>query len=104
MQTAGNMLTTDDVAAIPLFSTLPPTDLERLARTSADLQLSSGEFAVHEGGEGALFVVLNGNRWRAGRPCRGRLRCIRRVAHDRCRTRGAGGQAGTSSRIENYLG
>ena len=54
------MLTTDDVAAIPLFSTLPPGDLERLARTSADLQLSSGEFAVHEGGEGALFVVLTG--------------------------------------------
>ena len=54
------MLTTDDVAAIPLFSTLPPADLARLARTSADLQLSSGEFAVHEGGEGALFVVLTG--------------------------------------------
>ena len=54
------MLTTDDVAAIPLFSTLPAVDLERLARTSADLHLSSGEFAVHEGGEGALFVVLTG--------------------------------------------
>ena len=54
------MLTIDDVAAIPLFSTLPAGELERLARTSADLHLGSGEFAVHEGGEGALFVVLTG--------------------------------------------
>jgi len=54
------MLTIDDVAAISLFSALPAVDLERLAQTSADLHLSSGEFAVHEGGEGALFVVLTG--------------------------------------------
>jgi thioredoxin reductase (NADPH) len=54
------MLTIDDVAAIPLFSSLPAVDLERLARTSADLHLGAGEFAVHEGGEGALFVVLAG--------------------------------------------
>jgi len=54
------MLTIDDVAAIPLFSSLPAVDLERLARTSADLHLGSGEFAVHEGGEGALIVVLAG--------------------------------------------
>ena len=54
------MLTIDDVAAIPLFSALPAANLERLARTSADLHLSSGEFAVHEGGERALFAVLTG--------------------------------------------
>lgn len=54
------MLTFDDVAAIPLFSTLPAANLERLARTSADLHLSPGEFAVHEGGERALFAVLTG--------------------------------------------
>ena len=54
------MLTVEEVAAIPLFSALPVADLERLARTSADLQLSAGEFAVHEGGEGALFVVISG--------------------------------------------
>ncbi len=40
------MLTIDDVAAVPLFSGLPPTELERLARTSADLHLCPGEFAV----------------------------------------------------------
>ncbi|WP_292449982.1 hypothetical protein [Mesorhizobium sp.] len=54
------MLTIDEVAAIPLFSGLPTAELERLARTSADLHLSSGEFAVHEGGEAALFAVLAG--------------------------------------------
>ena len=54
------MLTIDDVAAFPLFSALPAAELERLARTSADLHLSSGEFAVHEGGERALFAVLTG--------------------------------------------
>ena len=54
------MLTIDDVAAIPLFSSLPVAELEKLARTSADLHLRSGEFAVPEGGERALFAVLSG--------------------------------------------
>src|SRR5262245_10445951 len=54
------MLTVDDVAAVPLFSGLPPAELERLARTSADIHLGPGEFAVPEGGERALFAVLSG--------------------------------------------
>jgi thioredoxin reductase (NADPH) len=54
------MLTVEEVAAIPLFSALPAAEQERLVRTSADLQLAAGEFAVHEGGEGALFVVVSG--------------------------------------------
>jgi thioredoxin reductase (NADPH) len=54
------MLTIDDVRAIPLFSTLAVSDLERLAQTSADLHLGAGEWAVHEGGERALFAVLAG--------------------------------------------
>jgi len=54
------MLTIDDVRAVPLFSTLEVPELERLAQTSADLHLSAGEFAVHEGGERALFAVLSG--------------------------------------------
>jgi thioredoxin reductase (NADPH) len=54
------MLTVEDVVAIPLFSTLPRAELERLARTSADLHLRPGEFAVAEGGERALFAVLSG--------------------------------------------
>src|SRR6185436_14659979 len=54
------MLTIDDVRSVPLFSTLGVAELERLARTSADLHLGAGEFAVPEGGERALFAVLAG--------------------------------------------
>ena len=54
------MLTIDDVQAIPLFSELPEVELERLARTSADLHLGAGEFAVPEGGDRALYAVLAG--------------------------------------------
>jgi thioredoxin reductase (NADPH) len=31
-----------------------------LARTSGDVRLRTAEYAVHEGGEAALFVVLSG--------------------------------------------
>src|SRR3972149_2154202 len=55
------MLTIDDVRAIPLFSPLAAPELERLARTSADLPLGVGEYAAHAGGdERALFAVLAG--------------------------------------------
>lgn len=54
------MLTIDDIRSIPLFSTLPAAELERLAQTSADLHLSAGEFAVPEGGDRALYAVLSG--------------------------------------------
>ncbi len=54
------MLTLDDIRTVPLFSTLAETELSLLARTSADIHFSAGEFAVHEGGEPALFVVLAG--------------------------------------------
>ena len=54
------MLTVDEVRAIPLFSQLPQAELERLARTAADVHLGSGEYAVHEGGERALYAVIAG--------------------------------------------
>jgi thioredoxin reductase (NADPH) len=54
------MLTIDDMRAIPWFSTLEVAELELLARTSEDLHLGAGEFAVHEGGDRALFAVLAG--------------------------------------------
>src|ERR1700722_4434857 len=54
------VLTTDEVRAIPLFSALESKDLEHLARTSEDIHLRGGEWAVHEGGERALFAVLAG--------------------------------------------
>ncbi|SIT41652.1 Thioredoxin reductase [Paraburkholderia ribeironis] len=54
------MLTTDDIRSVPLFATLAEDELEHLIHTSADLHLCAGEFAVHEGGERALYVVLSG--------------------------------------------
>ncbi len=54
------MLTIEDVRSIPLFSTLAVAELERLAENSADLHLEAGEFAVHEGGDRALYAVLAG--------------------------------------------
>ncbi|MEO8038996.1 MAG: FAD-dependent oxidoreductase [Betaproteobacteria bacterium] len=54
------MLTAEEVKAVPLFSTLGEADLERLVTTSADLHLAAGEFAVHEGGERALYAVIAG--------------------------------------------
>ena len=54
------MLTSADVAAVPLFAGLPAAELERLARTSADLHLGPGEFAVPEGGARPLFAILTG--------------------------------------------
>ena len=54
------MLTTEELAAIPLISALPAEQLEHLARRAADIQLAVGEYAVHEGEERALFAVLAG--------------------------------------------
>jgi thioredoxin reductase (NADPH) len=54
------MLTADDIRKIPLFSSVSEIDLERLVRTSADIHLTAGEFAVAEGGERALYAVLAG--------------------------------------------
>src|SRR5689334_11092556 len=55
-----DMLTIEEVRAVPIFSTLGQGELERLVMTSADLHLAAGEFAVPEGGERALFAVLSG--------------------------------------------
>ena len=54
------MLTPDEVRAIPLFGSLSDADVERLVRTCADIRLRPGEYAVHEGGERALYAVLSG--------------------------------------------
>jgi thioredoxin reductase (NADPH) len=59
------MLTIEEVRAVPLFSSLSQSELERLVRTSADITLRPGEFAVHEGGERALYAVpcRESSRW-----------------------------------------
>jgi thioredoxin reductase (NADPH) len=45
---------------IPIFSAIPGADLERLAKSAADIQLAAGEFAVHEGDERAFYAVISG--------------------------------------------
>ena len=54
------MVTADEIGAIAAFAALRPEDRERLARAAADISLVPGEFAVDEGGERALFAVLDG--------------------------------------------
>ena len=55
------MLTVDEVATVPLFSSLLRPELELLATTSADIYLHAGEYAVYEGAaDRALFAVLSG--------------------------------------------
>ena len=54
------MVTVDEIGEITVFAALPPSDRERLARVAADITLVPGEYAVHEGGERALFAVLEG--------------------------------------------
>jgi thioredoxin reductase (NADPH) len=54
------MFTTDEVRAIPILSAIPTGDLERVARSAADIQLEAGEWAVHEGDERACYAVVSG--------------------------------------------
>src|SRR5215218_3425536 len=54
------MVTADEIAAIPLFAGLAEAERERLSRAAADIDLVPGDYAAHEGGERALFAVLEG--------------------------------------------
>ena len=54
------MVTAEEIGGITVFDALHPADRQRLARVAADISLMPGEYAVHEGGERALFAVLEG--------------------------------------------
>ena len=54
------MVTADEIGGITVFAALDPGDRERLAQVAADISLVPGEFAADEGGERALFAVLDG--------------------------------------------
>jgi thioredoxin reductase (NADPH) len=54
------VVTPDEIGAIPLFAQLDAAQREQLSRVAADVSLIAGEYAVHEGGERALFAVLDG--------------------------------------------
>src|SRR5215210_4480880 len=54
------MVTAEEIGVIEVFAALSATDRERLARAAADISLVPGEYAAPEGGERALFAVLEG--------------------------------------------
>jgi thioredoxin reductase (NADPH) len=54
------MVTSEEIAQVPLFASLSAADRQRLSQACADIRLGAGEYAVHEGEDRALFVVLEG--------------------------------------------
>ena len=54
------MISAAELTAIPLFADLPADQLAFLSRAVEDIALVPGEFAVHEGDERALYVVVEG--------------------------------------------
>jgi len=54
------MVTAEEIGAVTIFAALDTRDRERLSRVAADISLVSGEYAVQEGDERALFAVLEG--------------------------------------------
>ena len=54
------MVTPEEIAAVSIFAGLPAADCDRLSRAAADIRLATGEYAVHQGDERALFAVLEG--------------------------------------------
>jgi thioredoxin reductase (NADPH) len=54
------MVTSDEIGRVAVFAGLEPADRERLCRVAADISLGTGEYAVHEGDEPALFGLLEG--------------------------------------------
>ena len=54
------MVTPEEIGEISVFACLDTADRERVCRVAADINLSAGEYAAHEGDERALFAVLEG--------------------------------------------
>lgn len=54
------MVTADEIAGVKIFAALGAAERERLSRAAADISLLPGEYAAHEGGERALFALLEG--------------------------------------------
>ena len=54
------MITSADLAQIPLFAGVEEPERQRLARRAADIHLEPGEFLIREGEDPRFFVVLEG--------------------------------------------
>ncbi len=56
----GIVFTVDEIATLPLFSTLAEDELEYLAGAVEDIHLAAGEYVAHEGEGRFLAVVVEG--------------------------------------------
>ncbi len=56
------MITVDELAGVPLFSTLAENELEYLAGSVEDIRLIPGEYVAHEGEGRFLVAVVEGRR------------------------------------------
>jgi thioredoxin reductase (NADPH) len=54
------LITPEEIGGVPILAALGERERERLSRSTADIRLVQGEFAVNEGDEAALFAVLHG--------------------------------------------
>src|SRR5436190_9030651 len=55
------MITASELTISPVLAKADPVQLAIVAAGAADLRLAAAEYAVHEGDERALYVVLEGN-------------------------------------------
>jgi len=54
------MITVDLLRHVPLFASLPASELETLAARGADIRLRAGDWLIHEGEVASFFVLLEG--------------------------------------------
>jgi CRP-like cAMP-binding protein len=54
------MVTSTDLAQVPLFAEVEEAERQRLARKAADIRLAPGEFLIREGEEPRFFVIFAG--------------------------------------------
>jgi len=54
------MITSEDLAGIPLFAGVEEAERQRLARKAADIRLVPGDWLAREGEEPRFFVILEG--------------------------------------------
>jgi thioredoxin reductase (NADPH) len=54
------MITSTDLAQVPLFAEVEEAERQRLARKAADIRLAPGEFLVREGEEPRFFIIFEG--------------------------------------------
>ncbi len=54
------MITADLLRSIPLFASLPASELETLAARGADIRLRPGDWLIHEGELPSFFALLEG--------------------------------------------